>query len=384
MEPYLRIMTSEGRGAIAVVRVWGRGAVEVVNRVFRPVRGGPIADTEPGRLRLGRAGQGLGDELIAVRIGAAEPVVELQCHGGVAAVRSIVAALEGAGARSWKGGEAGSQRDRLAAQAMVDLPHAHTVRTAEILLDQVHGALGRELDRLRHDLERGSEAALERLDPLIGRGAVGMKLRSGWKVVISGRPNVGKSRLFNAMAGFARAIVDPTPGVTRDVVTFRTAFGGWPVELADTAGIRVSEDAIESQGIARTRREQQEADLVLLLLDRSQPLQAGDIELIEANPDALLVPNKCDLPPAWTPETTFAGPSFVAPVSAESGEGLEVLIAVIVARLVPDPPAPGDAVPFRVDQLLTLTQVREALLADDTSSASRQLAAIDTDHLGPA
>ena len=130
------------------------------------------------------------------------------------------------------------------------------------------------------------------------------------------------------------------PASTRDVVTVRTAFGGWPVELADTAGIRRTEDPLESLGIARSRREQQSADLVLLVLDRSEPLQPIDHDLIEANPGALLVVNKSDLPPAWDHEVArrILG---LAKVSAERGEGLEELIATVVRRLVPDPPDPG-------------------------------------------
>ena len=388
METYARIMTAEGRGAIAVVRVWGRGAVAVVDRVFRPARGKPMAGTRAGRLRLGRAGHGLGDEVVAVRLDAATPIVEIQCHGGSEAVRSVVAALEAAGARPWIGGEAepghepGPAADPIAAQALADLPHAPTLRTAEILLDQAQGALGRDLERLRHDTRLGTEPTLGRLDALIGRGSVGLRLLTGWKVVISGRPNVGKSRLFNAMTGFARAIVDPTPGVTRDVVTFRTAFGGWPVELADTAGIRETADVIESQGIARTRREQQDADLALIVLDRSEPLQTIDRELIAANSGALLVVNKSDLPPTWDPGTVFAGSSTVATVSAERGEGLEELIAAIVGRLVPAPPTPGDAVPFRADHLVALHQARDCLLAADLEGASRRLAAIGTETPG--
>ena len=110
-------------------------------------------------------------------------------------------------------------------------------------------------------------------------------------MVIAGRPNVGKSRLFNALVGFARAIVDPTAGTTRDVVSHKAAFKGWPVELADTAGLRESFDPLESIGIERSRREQQQADLVVLVLDRSVPLQPIDRELIVANPAAIAIRN---------------------------------------------------------------------------------------------
>ena len=121
--------------------------------------------------------------------------------------------------------------------------------------------------------------------------------------MIGGRPNVGKSRLLNALAGFPRAIVDPAPGTTRDVVRYPTSFGGWPVELADTAGLRGTDDLVESLGIERSRREQHQADLVLLVLDRSEPLQAIDRELIATTQGALLVANKSDLPPAWAAAT---------------------------------------------------------------------------------
>jgi tRNA modification GTPase len=221
-------------------------------------------------------------------------------------------------------------------------------------------------------------------------------------VVIAGRPNVGKSRLFNALAGFARAIVDPTPGVTRDVVTFRTALGGWPVELADTAGLRRTGDAVESIGIDRARRAQERADLVLLVLDRSEALQPEDRELIAWHEDAVLVANKADLPAAWDPgelsrelqrerratavfevrpaqdpRARNRESTAIATVSAESGEGIAELIAAIADCLVPDPPDPGDAVPFRADHLDALVAARADLLAGDPTAAARRLAAID-------
>ena len=118
------------------------------------------------------------------------------------------------------------------------------------------------------------------LDALIERGALGLRLLSGWKVVLIGRPNVGKSRLLNALSGFRRAIVDELPGTTRDVVAFRTAFGGWPVELADTAGIRATPDEVEHLGIERAKEELRTADLVLLVLDRSEYLRPIDVQLI--------------------------------------------------------------------------------------------------------
>ncbi len=384
METFVRVETSEGRSAIAVVRVWGRRAVEVVDAIFRPARGKPLEDTPPGRLRLGRAGPGAGDEVVAVRLDAATPTVELQCHGGYEAVRALVSALEQEGARSCDVGEIPCSSsvvdDPIAFQALADLPHAPTVRVAEILLDQAQGALRLELARIGRSLPMGTEPILERLDRLISRAALGLRLITGWKVVISGRPNVGKSRLFNALAGYTRAIVDPTPGVTRDVVTVRTAFLGWPVELSDTAGLRETEDSIERLGIARTRREQEGADLVILVLDRSEPLLASDRDLIESTPGALLVGNKSDLAPAWEPDGTILGSSDMVSVSAESGANLADLMAAIIARLVPDPPQPCDPIPFRPDHLARLLQAHRELTIGRQQAALDSLAAIGSDR----
>jgi tRNA modification GTPase len=184
---------------------------------------------------------------------------------------------------------------------------------------------------------------------------------------------VGKSRLLNALAGFPRAIVDPAPGTTRDVVTIRTSFGGWPVEIVDTAGLRTTHDAIENLGIARSHREQECADVVLLVLDRSEPLQSIDRRLLATTPAALPIANKSDLAPAWSPADIPIDPSGIVTVSADRGDGLTSLITTIVERLVPDPPPVGKAVPFRPAHLDDLSDIKAKLLANDRSSALHRL-----------
>ena len=154
------------------------------------------------------------------------------------------------------------------------------MRTAEILLDQLHGALRDEIAGIAILAEQDAAVACARLDALIELSAVGLHLLSGWKVVIAGRPNVGKSRLLNALCGFSRVIVDATPGTTRDVIAFRTALGGWPVDLTDTAGLRATDHAIELLGIERAKRELADADLVLLVLDQSESLRPIDHQLM--------------------------------------------------------------------------------------------------------
>ena len=330
------------RGAIAVVRIWGPRAVEIASAVFRPERGATLAETAPGKPRFGRVGTPPGDEVVAVVTSDLSPEVEIHCHGGPAAVELVVSALVATGAE-WRGPAAWvrqNARSTIEAEARVDLARAPTLRTAEILLEQAQGALAREFDRVAaHDTSATPTAA----GALLARAAIGLRLISGWSVVLSGRPNVGKSRLFNALAGYERAIVDPTPGTTRDVVTVRTALDGWPVELADTAGLRsVPQDEIEAIGIALARARHAQADLAILVLDRSEPLTEPDREHIEHASGSLIVANKCDLPFAWDAERIPA-----LTISAETGAGIDQLVQAIVQRLVPDPPPAGAGVPFR-------------------------------------
>ncbi|MGZ3469764.1 MAG: GTPase [Isosphaeraceae bacterium] len=372
--PFLTILTPQGRGAVAVVRVWGRGAVAVADAVFRPARGPGLARTEAGRLRLGRIGRGLGDEVVAVVIEEDPPVVEIQCHGGSAAVGLVVEALREAGAQLaepavWAEltGESSIRAD-----ALLDLTRAPTLRTAEILLEQTQGALDRELTRLIEEIRGPHHVALEHLDRLIARGQVGMRLTTGWRVVIAGRPNVGKSRLLNALAGYQRAIVDPTPGTTRDLVTALTAFDGWPVELVDTAGVRETDNAIERSGIDRTLRQTETADLVLKVLDRSEPLQVDDRTLMSGSGPALLLASKADLPPAWELCEAAAAASILA-VSAERGDGLDRLLAAVIAALVPVTPEPGAGVPFRRAHLDRLERARAALEGGNHELAIRSI-----------
>jgi tRNA modification GTPase len=374
--PSVSVLTARGRGAIGVVRVWGAGALAAASEAFRPARGEGLSATSRRRPRLGRIGAGLGDEVVAVVLGGEPPEVEIQCHGGPAAIELVVEALAAAGAvlvepRAFAEHAAASPAR---AAAMLDLARASTLRTAEILLEQANGALDAEIDRILALLGADRARALGALDRLIGRGGVGMRLVSGWRVVIAGRPNVGKSRLLNALAGYRRAIVDPTPGTTRDVVTASSAFDGWPVELVDTAGVREADDLIERSGIERALREHGRADLLLKVFDRSQTLDADDRRLLDAAGDSLLIVNKADLPAAWTPEAEgFAEPSVVT-ISAERGGGLEGLASAIARRLVPAPPEPGAGLPFRAEHLESLEAAREAVAAGREDEAIRILA----------
>lgn len=339
------ILTGQGRGAVAVVRVWGRDAVNLVDQSFRPGSGRPLAKSRPGSLRVGRIGAGLGDEVVVVTTTDTPPQVEIQCHGGCAATQLVLDDLVRQGVmvatpEEW----VGRNTTKYAAQAWHDLAKAPTLRSAQILLDQAKGALDQAFEMI---------SSLEDISRLIESSKVGLRLLEGWRIVLAGRPNVGKSRLLNALAGYNRAIVHSSPGTTRDIVTLRTAFDGWPVEIADTAGLRETYDAIEAEGVNKARVWQADADLVLLLLDLSQDLTDDDRKLMQEYRSSLRVATKSDLPARWSALDLNA-----VPLSAERGYGLDALIAKCVYMIAPDMPTHGGAVIFRSEQIDDLNVIR--------------------------
>jgi tRNA modification GTPase len=205
-------------------------------------------------------------------------------------------------------------------------------------LDQYHGAFDRRLDAILEEARRKNyEAVGLLLGDLAKYSALGRHLVDPWRVVIAGAPNVGKSSLANAIAGYQRSIVAPTPGTTRDLVTMTLAMDGWPIELSDTAGLRRIDNDLEQEGMALARQAVQDADLCLWVLDSSVPAQWPDLH----RKSVRSVINKIDLPPAW--DTSQAG---AVQVSARTGAGIPALCQSIGKGLVPDEPPPGAAVPY--------------------------------------
>jgi tRNA modification GTPase len=201
---------------------------------------------------------------------------------------------------------------------------------------------------------------------------LGLHLTTPWRIVLAGRPNVGKSSLINALVGYRRSIVHDTPGVTRDVLTTSTALDGWPVELADTAGVRESRDVLETAGVARTLGELQKADVVVLVFDAAAAWSNDDEQLLAAAPEAIIVHNKCDL---------IAGLSADRPngvrTSAVTGDGLDELKQALVARIAPRVPPAGAAVPFMPRQLETLREARDRAAQGRFADAAERLRALD-------
>jgi tRNA modification GTPase len=255
---------------------------------------------------------------------------------------------------SWQELEAQTAPNPKRAAVLAALASAATVRTAGILLDQYHGALDRAWAAVRDALGRGDRTEAGRLlDSLARYAPVGRHLTVPWRVAVLGAPNVGKSSLVNLLAGYARSVVAPQPGTTRDVVSTTLAVDGWPMELLDTAGWRREAEDLERQGMALAREAAASADLCLWVLDAAaEPCwPEGDLPALH------FVVNKIDLPAAWDLERA----AKAVHVSARTGAGLEELLAALSAWLVPDPPPPGAAVPFTAESCLAVAGAREKL-----------------------
>jgi tRNA modification GTPase len=372
-ETRLACLTPPGQAALAVLGLHGPLAWDAVRAHFRTRWGKELPGSpQPGRFWLGRLGTDVADEVVvSVRAVSPVPSVEVHCHGGREVVRFLTDLLTARGLRPcpWEEFLSSAGMPAWQAEAAAALAHAPTVRTAAILLDQYHGAFAAALRGLLAALTAGDIVTAKTLASELSRNApLGRHLTEPWRVAIAGAPNVGKSSLVNALAGYTRSIVDATPGTTRDVVTTRLALDGWPVELADTAGQRPQAGMLEGQGIALARQAVAAADLCLWLLDGSTaPLWP------EAPASSvLLVVNKTDLPPAWD----WAAAPEALRISARTGAGLDALSAAISRRLVPQPPAPGAAVPFTVRQCAALEEAVRRLEAGDGAGARAVLAAL--------
>lgn len=352
-------LTPSGRGAIATVVVFGHDARRRVGRHFRPAGPRSLDERTTGEIVFGvwgTADRG-GEELVVCCRDNA--TVEVQCHGGRVAVERILADLASDGCQvvsplDWIEAR---HADAIEAAALVALSQATTERTAAILLDQLRGAWRREVTWIGELVETANQAgrepteARERLRLLEMRSAVGQHLTTPWKVVLAGFPNVGKSLLMNRLLGYERSIVFDQAGTTRDVLSGRTAFDGWPVELFDTAGLRISDDSIELAGVERARHQLLAADLIVLVADAQDPMTEAELrvelglEQLSLQQPFLFVANKADLLAGTPPVSNSVANEFLL-VSALTGAGVSQLMAAIVRLIVPIPLAPGDAVPF--------------------------------------
>lgn len=359
------VVTPPGQGGIGVVQVVGPDARAIVGRVFRGKRrkdlGSVPRDTlhygfivQPGPASETASPSEVIDEVIVHVAGPqehwlGEPIVEVNCHGGAAAVRATLDAVVAAGAQRARWQDIplrAFQRhsiDRVQLEARLEIPAAQTALAAQMLLAQLNGALVAAV-QTGMDAGRGPDE----LTRLLGTARLGIALCRPPRVVIAGRPNVGKSTLFNTLLSEERALVHESPGTTRDYVCALVEIRGVPFELVDTAGMRPDADEVESAGIALARGQIAEADVVLLLVDGSaeSALQDRDVEASAQGKPMVLVKTKADLPPG--PSSL---PQSAVEVSAVQGLGIEALERqILLAALGTDRPQCSGPVVFTARQ----------------------------------
>jgi tRNA modification GTPase len=363
------LSTPRGRGAIGVIRLSGPAALSITRSLtsnekeFEPrkatlvhVRSGPEAEVL--------------DEVIVTFFESpnsltGENVVEIACHGSPAVIRQIIDMTLDLGAHLAGPGEftlravMNGKIDLAEAEAIRDLIDSQTHAAAKQAARQLNGELSSTLQPLKDlllevivlmesalefvedDLPETSRTLVQDrlqrladdLQKLTASYSAGHLLHDGVKVAITGRPNVGKSSLFNRLVARDRAIVTDVPGTTRDTLTESVDIGGIPMVLTDTAGLRSTVDDVETLGIARAQQAMSDADLILLVLDGSVPIDSEDRDLISQTSGVrrLVVVNKCDVVVGFS-NADLDGASDGIKISAKTGEGIEQLRAMMLAE----------------------------------------------------
>ena len=360
------IATPLGEGGLGVIRLSGKEALVMAGRVFSPIGKSSQAPTDaPSHTihygEILRRGKRVDEVMLAVmrapRSLTREDVVEISCHGGLLPARLVLEALLESGARLAEPGEftrrafLNGRIDLTQAEAVADVIHARTELALSAANEQLAGKLSGRINLLRDELVKTLAhveahidfpdediapdtraqllARLENgvafMDELLRTADEGRILRRGIRAAIVGRPNAGKSSLLNQLLGQDRAIVSPIPGTTRDTIEETANIRGLPVIFVDTAGLREAGDEIEAEGVRRSRESLARAEMILQVLDASEPITNFDQSLLEefAAKKRIIVVNKTDLPSRLVlpAELNLA----VVEISCRTGEGIERL-----------------------------------------------------------
>ena len=398
------IATATGPAGIGVVRVSGKRALPVACSIFSPAHSAQkLEEAESHRLYHGwihDQGRSLDEALVAVMRApnsyTTEDVVEFQCHGGVAVLRAVLELILKQDVRLAEPGEF-TQRaflhgrlDLTRVEAVSDLIHARSRLGIFTAVNQLKGKLYEAIAAIQDQVAQVAtlieatidfsdedeeftqqeecvtrlEQAREELEALLSFAEQGKILRSGLGVALIGRPNVGKSSLLNALLRENRAIVTEIPGTTRDVIEESIHFKGLAIRLIDTAGIRLTKDVVESEGVLRSKNAWETADMALLLLDCSSPLNAEDQQLLEqADPQkTIVVLNKKDLLPGDKPAWLDQCDAFkTVLVSAKEADGLQELEESLFEKSTRDE--------FVMEEQALITNIRQQQSARKALSA---------------
>ena len=376
------VSTGMSVSAIGIIRMTGDDCAEIAEKVFTPDSGRPLRDAPEKKLILGalmdKAGRII-DKCCAIYSRAphtytGENTVEFHCHGSPAVLAAGLEHLYLAGAKPANRGEftkrafLNGKLDLTQAEAVIDLIEADTADAAANAAGQVSGVLQRKLMPIYENLtdicshfhavldypdediedfglgnyESALRADAKTLYSILQTYGQGRILRQGVAAAIVGRPNVGKSSLFNALAGYDRVIVTEIAGTTRDTVEEVVMVGSTRLRLIDTAGIRNTEDRIEAMGVERSKESIQNADLVIYVCDGSQPLTDADREIMELcleHQNAIALINKTDLGAKVSPsDLPFM---YVIEICATTGEGLDLLADTVDVMFAGDMPCDG-------------------------------------------
>ncbi len=369
------ISTPLGYSGIGIVRLSGRDAIKIAEIVFSSPKGRKLGKTPTHRIVYGHIldpeNQEVIDEVLVSVMKSPntytrEDVVEINCHGGPLPLRRTLEIILKQGARLAEPGEftmrafLNGRIDLAQSEAVLDIINSLTEQSQKVAVEQLKGGLSKRVSEIRERLieltaiveasidfpeeeieppdqkdlrERAEDIQLE-IAELIKSSRYGLILREGLKTAIIGKPNVGKSSLLNALLQQDRAIVTDVPGTTRDIIEEYLNIKGLPVRIMDTAGIRNPGDIAEREGVERSLRAMQKADLVLLVLDGSEELHQTDLRLIDESRtrETILVVNKIDLPSRISMDRLPLDKPVVR-LSALTGEGIETLKDEIVDLL---------------------------------------------------
>lgn len=357
------LATAPGKGALAVVRLSGPGCIERLAAVFS--RPDVLAHASGGSAVVGKIvslGRAV-DEVVAVVFRSpasytGQDSVDVMCHGGLVVPELVMTTLVDAGFRRALPGEftfrafQNGKMDLARAEAVNELVAAGTATSRADAFARLSGGLSRELGAIRDRLVRVAaacalrldygedeqpepletalpdiEAALDACRQLAATYETGRILRDGATVTLLGRTNAGKSSLYNRLLREERAIVSDRHGTTRDYIEAGLDFGGIPVRLFDTAGVRDSDDPVESEGVRRSHLVAEGADIVVYVVDAVQGFSAVDLRFVDAHPEAVCVWNKVDAPGA------LPAPDGWLAVSALTGQGEADLVVSVRSRL---------------------------------------------------
>lgn len=376
------ISTPLGEGGIGIVRLSGRDSVRIAEKIFFSPRNKSLAEAASYKTTHGfivdpSTGRQIDEVLVTIMRAphsyTRENVVEINCHGGMIPLRNTLELVLRQGARLADPGEftkrafLNGRIDLSQAEAVLDLIRAKTDESRRIALEQLQGGVSEKITALRDsateicvhveacidfpedeietETKQNLQYSLNRIiEKLRGLGKTyedARYFREGLSTAIVGRPNVGKSSLLNVLIQKDRAIVTEIPGTTRDVIEEYLNIKGLPLRIMDTAGIRAVEDIAEQEGVRRSLKSIENADLVIALFDGSEPLRTEDYEVLNRVKGKKIIPvlNKKDLPAACD-ENAFSSfilrPSSLLKISAVTGDGIEALKQQIVAACLKD------------------------------------------------